>query len=99
MIYTQKYGVTIVNYIDDLIGISPVHDANRAFKLTLHVLQEIRLVKAADKAVPSSVECVCLGIIINTQNFNLCIPAEKLKAVISICYKFMKYTKISKLQI
>jgi hypothetical protein len=95
----KKYGVTIVNYIDNLIGISPVHDADRAFKLTLNMLQEIGLVIAIDKTVPPSVECMCLGIIINTQNFNLCIPAEKLRAVVSTCNKFMKYTKISKVQI
>jgi hypothetical protein len=90
-----KYGVIVVNYIDDLIGIAPVDDADHAFKLTLHVLCEIGLVIASDKTVPPCVECTCLGIIINTDKKNLCIPHEKLRAVIGLCYKYLDYKKIS----
>jgi hypothetical protein len=89
----------VVNYIDDLIGIAPVHDADRAFNLTLHVLREIGLVIANDKMVAPCIECTCLGIIINTEKQNLCIPTDKLQAVINMCHKYTNCKKISKVQI
>jgi hypothetical protein len=95
----KKYGVIVVNYIDDLISIAPVDVADRAFRLTLHVLCEIGLVIANDKMVPPCVECTCLGIIINTSKQNLCIPPDKLRAVIGMCNKYLNYKKISKVQI
>jgi hypothetical protein len=94
----KKYSVIVVNYIDDLIGTAPVDDADHSFSLTLHVLCEIGLVIANDKTVPLCVECTCLGIIINTNKNNLCIPPDKLQAVISMCNKYLNYKKISKVQ-
>jgi hypothetical protein len=64
----KKHDITVVNYIDDFIGVAPVHDAHRAFYMTKKILADIGLVISEDKTVPPVSECVCLGIVINTNN-------------------------------
>jgi hypothetical protein len=47
----HRYGIITVNYIDDFIGIVPIDDAQRAFKLTAHILNEIGLVTSDDETI------------------------------------------------
>jgi hypothetical protein len=52
-----------------------------------------------EKTVPPVSECVCLGIVINTNNFALSIPKAKLNNIINMCKVFSKFKKITKQQI
>jgi hypothetical protein len=95
----KKHDITVVNYIDDFIGVAPIHDAHRAFYMTKKILADIGLPISEDKTVPPVSECVCLGIVINTNNLTLSIPKEKLNNIINICRAFSKFKKITKQQI
>jgi hypothetical protein len=95
----KKQNVTVVNYIDDLIGIAPVNDAYRAFELTKETLSQIGLKISEEKTVPPSEECICLGITINTVTHTLSIPPTKLKAIINMCTQYQKQEKLTKKKI
>jgi hypothetical protein len=93
------YGIITVNYIDDFICIVPVHDALRAFQLVNFVINEVGLVTSHEKTVYPSHITTCLGIIINSKNFTLSIPKDKLKVIVQMCKRYILYKKINKHQI
>jgi hypothetical protein len=95
----RRYGIITVNYIDDFIGIVPIDDAQRPFKLTAHILNEIGLVTSDDKMIYPTYLTTCLGISINTHTFTLAIPRDKLKSIITFCKRYINFEKISKNQI
>jgi hypothetical protein len=73
----KKRGITIVNYIDDFIGIVPESHAFEMFDITRNILNSIGLALSDSKTILPAHECNCLGIIINTSSFTLAIPKEK----------------------
>jgi hypothetical protein len=95
----NKQGITIINYIDDFIGITPVHDMQRAFEITQQTLEQIGLITSWEKTNYPSRVCTCLGIIINTINSTISISDDKLKNVICMCKRYLKYKKITKHQL
>jgi hypothetical protein len=95
----NKYGIITVNYIDDFMCIVPAHDALRAFQLVNFIITEVGLVTSHEKTVYPSHITTCLGIIINTKNFTLSIPKDKLKAIVQMCKRYISYNKINKHQI
>jgi hypothetical protein len=94
-----KYGVITVNYIDNFMGIVPIHDADRAFQLTAFILREVGLVTSIEKTVYPTHRTTCLGIVVDTQLFTLSIPLDKLKNIIVMCRRYINSNKISKNQI
>jgi hypothetical protein len=95
----NKLGVQVINYIDDFIGVVPTRDATRLFNITHEVLLKIGLVISESKTVVPAKQCTCLGININTEQFTLSIPKNKLAAIINICTQFLKFNKLLKKQI
>jgi hypothetical protein len=95
----KKCGITVVNYIDDFIAVVPAAQAFELFEITRSILLKIGLVLSDSKTVKPSYQCNCLGIIINTIEFTLCIPGDKLKSIIGICRQFQKFNKLRRQQI
>jgi hypothetical protein len=95
----KKHGITIVNYIDDFIGIVPASRATEMFKPTRNKLESIDLALSNSKTVLPAHECNYLGININTSTFTLAIPREKLKNIIGLCRQFYAFNKLRKQQI
>jgi hypothetical protein len=95
----STHNILVINYIDDFIGIVPTHDADRLFRLTHDILLKIGFVLSEGKTIPPVKQCVCLGIVIDTEQFTISIPEAKLAAVINICTQFLKFKKLYKRQI
>jgi hypothetical protein len=48
----NKQGITVINYIDDFIGITSVYDMQRAFETTQQILKQIWLITSHEKTTP-----------------------------------------------
>ena len=75
-------GISITNYIDNLIGSVMPSKANAAFDQLHSLLQELGFDK---KLVRPSTTCVCLGTKINTEKCTVAIPQDKLKESQNLC--------------
>ena len=51
-------------------------------------LQELGLTVSSKKLVPPATQVTCLGIVVNTEDFSLSIPAEKLSQIKQLCKKW-----------
>jgi hypothetical protein len=71
----------------------------RAFEVTEQILTLVGLITSYDKTIYPSWVVTCLGIVINTIEKTISIPGDKLKGVIAMCKRFLKYEKISKHQL
>jgi hypothetical protein len=94
-----KKGVTVVNYIDDIIGICPENLANEHFHIVYKLLNDIGLQINHEKTVPPSHTVVCLGITVDTKIGHLCIPSEKLNNVLIMCTQYLKKKKFTRTQL
>jgi hypothetical protein len=57
------------------------------------------LVTSNSKTVKPAYKCNCLGIVIDTLDFTISIPQDKLRAIISICKQLQKFKKLTKHQL
>jgi hypothetical protein len=89
----SKRNITLVNYIDDFIVVVPVQCAYEMFEITRNMLGEIGLEISESKTVFPTHVCNCLGIMINTKEFTLAIPDQKLNNIINMCKQFQKFKK------
>ena len=78
-------GHSITNYIDDLIGHGLPSQAHESFNTLTSRLQELGLQISSKKLISPTTRAVCLGIKVDTVNFTLVIPQEKLTEITSIC--------------
>ena len=83
-IMTSK-GHSITNYIDDLIGHALPSQAHESFNTLTSLLQELGLQISSKKLISPTTRAVCLGIEVDTVNFTLAIPQEKLNEIGSTC--------------
>ena len=83
-IMTSK-GHSITNYIDDLIGHALPIQAHESFNTLTSLLQELTLQISSKKLISPTTGAVCLGIEVDTVNFTLAIPQEKLTEIGSTC--------------
>ena len=73
------------NYIDDLIYIGLPSSVDQAYHTLLHLLQELGLEISIKKLNPPDTKVVCLGILIDTIQRTMAIPADKLQQIMSVC--------------
>ena len=60
------------------------------------LLRELGLTISTKKLVPPSTQVTCLGIVVNTENFSVSIPAEKLSVIKDLCQKWSNKTVCTK---
>jgi hypothetical protein len=89
-----KQGVFVLNYIDNIIGITPDDVANVHFKITLNLLNSLGFNLSNSKTLlPSKIP---LGIKINLNTDILQILLVKIQDIIVLCHKFIKFKYITK---
>jgi hypothetical protein len=94
-----KHDTRVVNYIDDFIAIVPAAEAFSAFQFTKSLLLNIGLVISDSKTIKPTYQCNCLGIMIDTLEYTLAIPEDKLRNIIGICRQFQCFNKLRKQQL
>ena len=89
-------GHSITNYIDNLIGLGAPSEANAAFETLITLLGELGLQISDKKLVTPATRAVCLGVEVDTVNFTLSVPAEKLADIKHTCQMWRHKTACSK---
>ena len=78
-------GHHVINYIDDIIGQATRSLADSSFNTPHDLLGELGLDISPKKLVYPSTQATCLGVIINTENFTVSVPDEKLAEIKQVC--------------
>ena len=72
------------NYLDDLIGVSPPSEGEEAYNDLGQLLFELGLLENFAKACPPATIQLVLGILINTMDGTMSVPAGRMKEIISL---------------
>ena len=81
-------GHQVWNYIDDFLCVSLPSKITKTYDRLQVLLQELGLTVSSKKLVPPATQVTCLGIVVNTEDFSLSIPAEKLSQIKQLCKKW-----------
>ena len=83
----KKRGYAIINYIDNVIGFDTVSTANSAFQCQYRLLENLGFEISTTKLVAPTTNVTCLGVLINTEDFSVLVPPEKLRTSLSCAKK------------
>ena len=75
------------NYIDDFLCVSLPSKISKIYT-RLQELCELGLTISSKKLVAPSTKVTCLGIVVNTLDFTVSIPTDKLLAIKDLCHKW-----------
>ena len=92
----KNKGYDVVNYIDDVIGFGTVSTATPSYNALFQLLQDLGFDISAKKLVQPCTKAICLGVEIDTENFTVSVPSEKLENIKKICQSWKNKTKCTK---
>ena len=95
----RKRNYVVYNYVDDIMGIGPESTVFDSFNYLLQLLEDLGFPISTSKLVSPQTECNCLGIMINTVNKTLAVPAQKLAETLQKCKDIVTSETISKKQL
>ena len=95
-IMAQKGFPNLFNYIDDLIYTGLPSEIHSSFTFLKQLLAELGLDISPKKLVPPSTSVVCLGILVDSINKTVSIPADKLQKITKLCLQWHTKTYCSK---
>ena len=77
----SQEGSYIQNYVDDHLCLGKASDCKKAFDRLQVLLEELGFQISDYKTVAPCTEVICLGISVNTKNFTVSVPKEKLQDI------------------
>ena len=92
-------GFTVLNYVDDFIGLGTPDVARRSCDALCDVMNELGLDISQRKFVPPGTVVVCLGVEINTIEATVSIPREKLTQVVTLVKEWLPKISCSRRQL
>ena len=92
----KNMGHDVVNYIDDVIGFGTASTATPSYKALYQLLQDLGFDISTKKLVQPSTKAICLGVEINTENFTVSVPLQKLENISRMCESWKNRTKCTK---
>ena len=95
----HKHHFDIINYIDDIIRIYIPSRIDASFDALHSLLDTLGLTVTENKLVQSSTCINCLGVLVDTKNFTLAIPAEKLQQILDLCIAWHHKDNCTKCQL
>ena len=82
-------GISVFNYLDDFIGISPPSDANLHFEELGALLKFLGLEESIDKCCPPSPIMTCLGVELNTIALTLSVSPDRLSELDDLLHAWL----------
>ena len=89
----------VINYIDDILGIELPSRVDASFDALSALLNHLGFEISYNKLVKPATCVNCLGILVNTENFTLSIPDEKLQEIHNKCTSWRGRTRCTKRQL
>ena len=81
----RRRNFDVINYVDDIIGIDVPSRIDASFDALYSLLHQQGFEVSQKKLVHPSTVINCLGILVDTKNFILAIPDEKLQEILQLC--------------
>ena len=78
--------------IDDVIGFGTSSTARTSFDALTKLLQTLGLHISTKKLVQPATKVVCLGVEVDTENFTVAIPNEKVSEILQKCHHWTGIT-------
>ena len=75
----SQAGCFAFSYLDDFMGISTPHDADRHFELSGSLLQALGLQESSQKVCQPSTQMICLGALFDTVNLTMSVTPARLR--------------------
>ena len=80
--YVMRHkGFTIIDYIDDYVGVGVPSVAWASFHALLDLMMQLGLTVSDKKLVRPATQATCLGVLIDTEKCTILIPPEKLRDI------------------
>ena len=92
----SNMGYDVINYIDDVIGFGTISTADPSYHTLLNLLQKLGLDISVKKLVRPCTKATCLGVEVDTKNFTVAVPQEKLENIYQMCTQWVGRQKCSK---
>ena len=86
----------VINYIDDILGIDVPSKIDASFDALRHLLHALGFDISLKKLEKPSTRLNCLGILVDTKEFTLSIPPEKLHQILALCDAWHQKTHCTK---
>ena len=77
-------GHDVINYIDDVIGFGTASTANTSFGALQALLQKLGFDISINKLVRPATKVTCLGVEVNSEEFTVAVPEEKLSNILEM---------------
>ena len=87
---------TIVNYVDDLLGLENPDISDLSFQFLLIILAQAGFPISSSKLAPPSTSCVCLSLLIDTVKETISVPKEKNSDILNRCKWALSQKSLSK---
>ena len=92
-------GHDVINYIDDIIGFGTVSTAHTSFGALQNLLQRLGFDISIKKLVCPATKVTCLGVEVNTEDFTVAVPQEKLSNILDMCQNWSQKSHCNKKQL
>ena len=91
---SRRYDV--INYVDDVIGFELPSKSNEAFHYLQDLLKKLGFSLNEKKIVKPQTKVSCLGVEVDTVNFTVAVPPDKMEKIKEICYGWVGRKKCRK---
>ena len=81
-------GHDVINYIDDVIGFGTISTAHNSFTILKNTLENLGFEISIKKLIQPSTKVTCLGVEVDTKNFTVAVPQEKLLKILATCQEW-----------
>ena len=92
-------GYDVINYIDDVIGFGTISTADPSYQTLMNLLQKLGFDISIKKLVRPCTKATCLGVEVDTRNFTVAVPQEKLANIYQICTEWVGRQRCTKKQL
>ena len=86
--YWDQQGYDVINFFDDIIGFDTISTARPSFDALTKLLQKLGLDISIKKLVQRATKVTCLGVEVDTENFTVAIPNEKVLEILQKCHQW-----------
>ena len=95
----RRQGFTVLNYVDDFLGIATPSVARRSYDALLELLQKLGLEVSVKKLVGPATKVTCLGVDVDSVERMVSIPDAKLRQIVVTVKEWLQKHFCSKRQL
>ena len=95
----RQRGHDVINYIDDILGIELPSRVDASFDALSSLLERLGFEISHNKLVTPATCVNCLGVLVNTKDFTLAVPNQKMQEILQKCQTWRQKNSCTKRQL